>query len=161
MLQLTDILAGGNQNTVPSWDTTARVSTLSGWLCLRKKWSNYIDCPCTLRQRRKKLHWVSIEWNSIVTKTITSFCGHFTNILKKHYVSGEMKYQMTLFHTMRPNRNVLLQTHLPFVTIYGLLCSSSKDNETTMIAHGKEFDKTRWSYSWNSKNSAGATFLSA
>ena len=32
-----------------------------------------------------------------------------------------------------------------FVTIYGLVCSSSKNNETTMIAHGIEFDRTGWS----------------
>ena len=33
--------------------------------------------------------------------------------------SGEMKHEMTLFHTMTPNnRNVLFQTHLLFVTIY-------------------------------------------
>ena len=31
---------------------------------------------------------------------------------------------MTLFHTMGPNRNVLFQTHLLFVTIYGLMWSS-------------------------------------
>ena len=37
--------------------------------------------------------------------------------------SGEMKHEMTLFHTMGPNRNVLFQTHLIFVTIYGLVWS--------------------------------------
>ena len=34
--------------------------------------------------------------------------------------SGEMKYEMTLFHIMGPNRNDLFQTHL-FVTVYGLM----------------------------------------
>ena len=38
--------------------------------------------------------------------------------------SGEMKYEMTLFHTVGPNRNVLFQTHLLFVTTYGLVWSS-------------------------------------
>ena len=36
-----------------------------------------------------------------------------------------MKCEITLFHTMGTNRNVLLQTHLPFVTIYGLVWCSS------------------------------------
>ena len=39
--------------------------------------------------------------------------------------SSEMKHEMTLFHKMEPNRNVLFQTHLLFVTIYGLVWSSS------------------------------------
>ena len=30
--------------------------------------------------------------------------------------SGESKHEMTLFHTMGPNRNVLFQTHFLFVT---------------------------------------------
>ena len=38
--------------------------------------------------------------------------------------SGEMKHEMTLIHTMGPNKNVLFQTHLLFVTIYGLMWSS-------------------------------------
>ena len=39
--------------------------------------------------------------------------------------SGEMKHEMTLFHTMGPNKNVFFQTHLLFVTIYVLVWSSS------------------------------------
>ena len=31
-----------------------------------------------------------------------------------------MEHEMTLFHTIRTNRNVLLQIHLIFVTMYGL-----------------------------------------
>ena len=38
--------------------------------------------------------------------------------------SGEMKHEMTLFHTWDPTENVLFQTHLLFVTIYGLMWSS-------------------------------------
>ena len=38
--------------------------------------------------------------------------------------NGEMKHEMTLFHTMGPNRNVLFQTYL-FVAICGLTWSSS------------------------------------
>ena len=38
--------------------------------------------------------------------------------------SGEMKHEMILFHTMGHNRNFLLQTHLLFVRIYGLMWSS-------------------------------------
>ena len=52
-------------------------------------------------------------------KLLWSFDIH-RNIMK----SGEMKLEMTLFHTMGPNRNVLFQTHLLFVTIYGLMWSS-------------------------------------
>ena len=40
----------------------------------------------------------------------------YRNIVK----SGEMKHEMTLFHTMGPNKNVLFQIHL-FVTIYMVL----------------------------------------
>ena len=36
-----------------------------------------------------------------------------------------MKHEMTLFHIMGPNKNVLLQAHLLFVTILGLTWSSS------------------------------------
>ena len=36
--------------------------------------------------------------------------------------SGGVKHEMTLFHTIGPNRNVLFQTHL-FVNIYGLMWS--------------------------------------
>ena len=39
------------------------------------------------------------------------------NIMK----SGEVKHEITLFHTIEPNRNVLFQTPLLFVTIHGLL----------------------------------------
>ena len=39
--------------------------------------------------------------------------------------SHEMKHEMTLFHTMEPNKNVLFQLHLLFVIIYGLVWSSS------------------------------------
>ena len=35
-----------------------------------------------------------------------------------------MKHEMTLFHTMEPNRKVFFQTHLLFVTIYGPMWSS-------------------------------------
>ena len=42
----------------------------------------------------------------------------YRNIMK----CGEMNNEMTLFHTMGPNRNVLLQTHLLFVTIYMVSC---------------------------------------
>ena len=35
-----------------------------------------------------------------------------------------MKHETTLFYTMGPNRNVLFQTHLLYVTIYGLMWSS-------------------------------------
>ena len=38
--------------------------------------------------------------------------------------SGEMKHEMTLFHTIGPNGNVLFQTHLLLVTIYGLMQTS-------------------------------------
>ena len=38
--------------------------------------------------------------------------------------SGEMKHEMALFHTMGPNKNVLFQTHLLFVTIFDLMWSS-------------------------------------
>ena len=38
--------------------------------------------------------------------------------------SGEMKHDMILFHIMGPNRNVLFQTHLLFVTMYGLVWNS-------------------------------------
>ena len=38
--------------------------------------------------------------------------------------SGEMKYEMTLPYMMGPNRNVLFQTHLLFVAIYGLIWST-------------------------------------
>ena len=34
-----------------------------------------------------------------------------------------MKHEMTLLYTMGPNRNVLFQTRLVFVTIYGLMWS--------------------------------------
>ena len=44
----------------------------------------------------------------------------YRNITKR----GKMKHEMTLFHKMGPNRNVLFQTHLLFVTIYGLMWSS-------------------------------------
>ena len=36
-----------------------------------------------------------------------------------------MKHDITLFHTMRPDRNALFQTHLLFVSISGLMWSSS------------------------------------
>ena len=39
-------------------------------------------------------------------------------------INGEMKHEMTFFHTMGPNRNVLFQIYLLFVTIYGLMWSS-------------------------------------
>ena len=39
----------------------------------------------------------------------------------KHYESCETKHEMTLFATMGPNGNVLFQTHLLFMTIYGSL----------------------------------------
>ena len=39
----------------------------------------------------------------------------------KHYESCEMKHEMTLLHTMGQNGNVLFQTHLLFMTIYGSL----------------------------------------
>ena len=39
--------------------------------------------------------------------------------------SHEMKYEMILFYTMVPNRNALFQSYLLFVTIYGLVWSSS------------------------------------
>ena len=39
--------------------------------------------------------------------------------------SGEMEHEMTIFHTMGLNRNVLFQTHLLFVTKYVLIWSSS------------------------------------
>ena len=39
--------------------------------------------------------------------------------------TAKMKYQMTLFHTMEPNRNVLFQIQLLFVKIYGVVWSSS------------------------------------
>ena len=38
--------------------------------------------------------------------------------------SGEMKHEITLFHTMGPNRNVTFQIHLRFCD-YGLMWSSS------------------------------------
>ena len=56
-------------------------------------------------------------WNDIC---ITSSSGHFTYIYRNIMKGGEMKHEMTLFHTMEPNRNVLFQTHLFSVTIYGL-----------------------------------------
>ena len=37
----------------------------------------------------------------------------------------EMKHEITLFPTMEPNRNGLFQTHLLFVTIFGLMWISS------------------------------------
>ena len=36
-----------------------------------------------------------------------------------------MKHEIAIFHTIGPNRNVFLQTDLLFVTIYGLVWSSS------------------------------------
>ena len=41
----------------------------------------------------------------------------YRNIMK----SGEMKHEMTLFHTIGPNRNVLFQTHLLFVTMCDII----------------------------------------
>ena len=43
---------------------------------------------------------------------------------------GEMKHEMTLFHTMGPNRNVLFQTHLLSVTIYGLMCDLQTSDDS-------------------------------
>ena len=54
---------------------------------------------------------------------ITSFCGHLMYI-ETLLKSCEMKHEMTLFHTMGPDKNVLFQTHLLFVTIYGLMWGS-------------------------------------
>ena len=39
--------------------------------------------------------------------------------------SGEMKHDMILFPIMGTNRNVLFQTHLLFVTMYGLVWNSN------------------------------------
>ena len=49
-----------------------------------------------------------------------------------------MKHEMTLIHTMGPNKNVLFQTHLLFVTIYGLMWSSFNDTgpfDSALLLH--------------------------
>ena len=47
--------------------------------------------------------------------------------------SGEMKHGMTLFHTMGPNRNVLFQTHILLVTIYGFIWSSFTYDDAPLL----------------------------
>ena len=58
--------------------------------------------------------------SGIPSPAFVSISRIYRNIMK----SGEMKHEITLFHTMGPNRNALFQTHLIFVTIYGLMWSS-------------------------------------
>ena len=53
---------------------------------------------------------------------ITGFVGISRN--RTMMKSDEMKHEMTSFNTMGLNRNVLFQTHLLFVAIYGLMWSS-------------------------------------
>ena len=40
------------------------------------------------------------------------------NVHRNSMKSGEMKHEMILFRTMGPNKNVLFQTHIIFMTIY-------------------------------------------
>ena len=52
--------------------------------------------------------------------------------------SGEIKHEMTLFHTMEPIRNILFQRHILFVTIYGLVWSFSVNfQQKMMLVHLK------------------------
>ena len=41
----------------------------------------------------------------------------------KHYESCEMKHEMTLFHTMGPNGNVLFQTHVDTIDTVEGVCN--------------------------------------
>ena len=62
---------------------------------------------------------------------ITGFVGISRN--RTMMKSDEMKHEMTSFNTMGLKRNVLFQTQLLFVAIYGLMWSSFNIDDTGLF----------------------------